>query len=856
MKLSHFLVIPLFSLRLLAVPADDHFRAGQSALADELWDVAAIHFSALLESKALSPEDKSSVAIHLAEAWIRDGEPKRALDLLSESFAAGAPGFHFWKGQALTGLGRLSEAVDEFSKELENSTSTYHTETALTRSSLLFALNRPDHALEGLRPLAASQDPMISVEARLREVEILLDLHRYPQARETMPEISEVPSRLLPHAEFLEACLLLSEKQLAEAAGRFAALLAKPTGQSLTRYHSAALGLADALNLQGDPSRASDSLLDFVQQHPDSPLLDAIFRRLVEWLPAQPAANHPVLERLTQWIPAPTLPFPSSGLISTESFSPVSSWPVITPQEDLAAYALYTRAVGIHRVPTPAAKAEASRLMARLRLEYPEHPLVPRSLLQIARWSLENGDMERAFAILDSLRGNSRFPTLAGEAAFIEGKAAYEKGDLDSSIRLFDEAASSLTGVAAESSELNAVFARFRKGEVMTIAAGGAEAKAIANPSLQADLELEQALSATPVSEALVAIENFLTKYPKHSRVPEARLAAAEAALNSTPPDLSLAKAQLDTIAADPATAQNLNPARLALARLKLVDLSNDPPATIEAARSFIKAFPNDPSKAEAELTLGRALYKSESYVEARLVFEKLAFTDTNSERAQAAWFLAARSAAFVAIPSSKEEALTLFDKAIAAKGPLTPAIMMEKAALMITLNRLPEATAFLRKWYDSLSPTDPLRIPAGLLYGEAIYAQGSKNASSLTEALAIYDQLLKHPATTPAFVNRIQYLRGMTLEQLPDETNPNLKREGHALAAYYSVLENSSNPPPEWHYLELSGFRALEILEKAKKWTTAISIAKRIATFKGPRAEEATNRAKQIQLKNNIWDD
>jgi len=168
----------------------------------------------------------------------------------------------------------------------------------------------------------------------------------------------------------------------------------------------------------------------------------------------------------------------------------------------------------------------------------------------------------------------------------------------------------------------------------------------------------------------------------------------------------------------------------------------------------------------------------------------------------------------------------------------------------------LPEATTFLRKWYDSLSPADPLRIPSGLLYGEAVYAQGSKNSSALTAALAIYDELLKHPATTPAFVNRIQYLRGMTLEQLPDESNPNFKRESHALAAYYSVLHNSPNPPPEWHYLELSGFRALEILEKAKKWTTAISIAKMIASFNGPRAEEAANRAKQIQLKNNIWDD
>ena len=43
-------------------------------------------------------------------------------------------------------------------------------------------------------------------------------------------------------------------------------------------------------------------------------------------------------------------------------------------------------------------------------------------------------------------------------------------------------------------------------------------------------------------------------------------------------------------------------------------------------------------------------------------------------------------------------------------------------------MNRLAEASAFLRKWFDSLAKSDPLHLPAGLLLGEAIYAQGSIN--------------------------------------------------------------------------------------------------------------------------------
>jgi hypothetical protein len=170
-------------------------------------------------------------------------------------------------------------------------------------------------------------------------------------------------------------------------------------------------------------------------------------------------------------------------------------------------------------------------------------------------------------------------------------------------------------------------------------------------------------------------------------------------------------------------------------------------------------------------------------------------------------------------------------------------------------MNRLPDAAAFLRKWLDSLPDDDPLHLPAGLLLGEAIYAQGGLNPGSLTEALTVYDKLLARAGDQPAVFNRLQYLRGRTLEQLPEEKDPARKRDRQAFIAYYSVLE-TSNPPAEWHYFELCGFRALALLEKAGRWPAAIACAKKIASFKGPRAEEAATRASQLQLKHQIWED
>ena len=118
-----------------------------------------------------------------------------------------------------------------------------------------------------------------------------------------------------------------------------------------------------------------------------------------------------------------------------------------------------------------------------------------------------------------------------------------------------------------------------------------------------------------------------------------------------------------------------------------------------------------------------------------------------------------------------------------------------------------------------------------------------------------IYDKLLVHAEKDPAVFNRIQYLRGRTLEQIPDETDPAKTRKKQAFIAYYSVLETTT-PPAEWTYFEECGFKALELLELAERWPAAIACAKKIASFKGPRAEKAANHASQLQLKHVIWED
>jgi TolA-binding protein len=825
-------------------------RKGDEALAAGLWEVAEMHFRQGLADASLTPEAKSKVALRLAESLIRAGNPAEALEILDQSWVEKDPETPFWRALALAGQHRFSAAAEILSGSMVNATAPYRTEAGLTLASLQLALDQPESALATLTALVPTADPAALAGIHLNQVEILLDLKRTADAREAMPPAESVTARDRQRAAFLEAQLLLNEGHPAEAQVGFQELINQPQGQALPLHHSAAIGLADAIQAQGKPEEAAKSLLSFLQDYPDSPKLESIFERILSWLPDKPAATDPVLERIAQWITPPVLP--AIGPISTTGADAVSAWPVaVKPEEqsDLLAYSLYTRALGLHRIGTPESQAESRQQLFRLRAEYPDHLLTQRALYQQARWFLDAGDVGQAFAILDTLRETAKSPAIKGEAAFTEARAAYLKGDPTLATRLFDEAALTLTGAEAKAAKRQAAIARLRSGNISgttLIQQQGPEPE----KELDADLELEKALSTRPPDAARTTLAEFIDRFPDHPRAAEARLAALEAALGISPPDIPFATAQLETLSTVPN--ESLAP-RIALARLRLADVSNDSTVAIAAAQTIIDRYPADPAAAEAALTLGRNLFQSGSYNQARLVLEKLAATETNPARAQVAWLLAARSAALGGTPQSKEQALILFDKAIETQGSVGSLAHLEKARHLIDMYRLSEAAAFLQKWIKSLPPEDPLQLPAGLLLGEALYAQGSSNPASLVEALAVYDNLLAHAQDQPALFNRLQYLRGTTLEQLPDEKDPTKKREKQAFQAYHSVLETTS-PPQEWEYFERCGFRALALLEKAQRWQAAISVAKKIASFKGPRAEEAANRASLLDLKYPVW--
>lgn len=834
-------------------------RRGDEALAAGLWEVAELHFRDCLVDPSLSPEAKSKAALRLAESLVRGGNPAEALEWLGQSWVAKNSEALFWRAQALAGQHRLNESAALFAQLLADPAAAHRREAGLSLAGLQWSLGLPEAALESLDHLIPQSTGEALVKVQLSQVEILLELKRATDARRAMPRAEAVALEDRPRAALLEAELLQVEGRSANAELAFQDLVNHPDGQSLSQFHLAAVGLADAIQAQGRTEEAVSWLLKFVQEHPDSPQVEAIFQRLLQWLPEKPSAADPILERTATWIAPSTGPTP--GLIVTASSAAgaaaVSAWPTDAGSNEpnhLLAFSLYARGIGLYRVAAPESMSEARRLLKRLCFEAPSHPLANRALYQQARWLLDAGSSDQAFWILDSLRNASPSSRLKGEAAFLEARIATAKGDSKQAALLFDEASKELVGAESRSAKLQAAIAGFQSDDLKSLAIRSPRGTTLES-GLEADLELERALAAKEPGTAKAALEAFLTRFPDHSRASEARLTAAEVALSETAPDLAFARTQLVSLAAMPDQFVAPFASRLALANLRLADASHDSAVTIAAAQSIIDRFPGDPAAAEAALTLGRNLFQAGSYIPARLTLEKLAAAETHLPQAQVAWLLAARAAALGGTPKSKEEALILFDKAIAGKGPVNTLAGLEKARHLIDMDRLAEASVFLRKWMATISESDPLQFPAGLLLGEALYAQGSAHPESLSEALAVYDKLLVIAKTQPTLLSRLQYLRGTTLERLPDLANPTQKREKQAFQAYHSVIETAESPV-EWEYFERCGFRALALLEKSERWPAAVTLAKKIASFKGPRAEEAANHAGQLQLKHMILED
>ena len=850
------LALPLATL-LSAVAAPDPatppaFQEGLDALSASLWEIAAVRFETALATPDLDPKARPEILLRLAETRIRNGEPDAALKLLADPALAALPELPFWKAQALAAAGQFNDALVLLDEKATAADALHFREALFTRAALKRALGDLPGAVEALNLLIKDRNAATALRARLQTAAILLDLGDAEKALTATPP----PTARMTPVQAVEADLLRARAQLEKgehqaAAAIFAALLQKEDPAFKAVQHDAAVGLARAQLAAGNREAATDGLLAFIEQQRTSPRIGQAFPVLLDCLASKPTEDDVILTRLREWCPPPPLKSPIGITMGDDA---ASAWPTSAAEPDeLGTQSLYHLALGLRREGSDESKARARQALTRLRIEYPAHPLAERALLETSRWDLADGRKEQAAAALAALEGSSSAPTLRAEASLSAASTAFTAGDFALAAGELEKASALLDGDARRDVSLNQAVARLAMGDLpgfQTLAAAGAK-----DISLVIDLALERALFLTSRRDpgAMAALDRFILDHPSHPRLPEARLAAAHAALDAIPPDPAFAKAQLDNLSESQAA--ELSPATLALAKIRLATREKRHADAAALSESFLKALPEDPRSPEIQFELGQAFFENGDYNKARLELEKFATAHPESPAAAPALLRAARAAVLVATPEAKVESLILFDKIIAAKGDLADAARLEKARVLDH----PQAAKELLPWFQSMKKDHPLRLIAGLHLCDALYNSAGTDSGPMQQALAIYEDLLAGLAADSPERFKIQYYRGRVLEQLPDPKNPSEKRLQEALDVYFSVLQAAAKQAPaDWQWVDMCGVRARTLLENQQRWEAAIAIAEQHAKLHGTSklAKDAADRAKVLKLEHFIFDE
>lgn len=843
------------------------YRQASKAMADRLPEVAVGGFRDVLESPKLGKNAKPAVQLMLAEALVRasidsGGNAKQsteALKILDGKDLAGFPSAAVWRVEALASLGRYGDAE----KALGDIASShpYFAESRLAQSRILIALGQTDKALTVLDGLAKSKKSAVRSVAALLAAELLIDAGKNTLALEALENAETGSASAAKLREYLAARVALAGGKAAEAVNRFQSLTTAPDHLSMRIFHACFLGLADSQVANKDKEAAAETLQEFIAEHPDSYALQAAFERLIALLPGEAAADDPAMKKLREWSGEKPL-LPRFTLLGAAG-GPVGIGTTGTAQlehRDLAALALFYRARLLSRAADEPNLQQALALHARLRCLYlgsTQSPselylrLFSASLLDTSYIYLQQKQPGLATYSLSVMEKITYSPELKTQASMRRGEILASKGDFGGAMQAFLSAQQASSGVIAEAASVNAGIMALKSSN---LEAFGKIVDTSDNAAVRTSLTLERALWKCGASEIQGRndLEAFIMANPGHPRENEARLALAAACVNTTPPDITLAKAQLEIIS--PRMTDAAAQAQITRIRIRAESLHQNWLAAAQAAETFLARFETAPQAAAIQFKCGEAYYQNEDYNKARRIFQGLEKKYPENTLNPYAKFYGAMAARLGGTAQSREECIAMFQEIIDSKHPLAPEARIQQSRVLIDLQRYGEAEKSLKPLMTGNADSPDVRLGAGVLMADCLQRQGIAEPGKIRQAVAIYHELLEIKGITPAWSHRLHYLRGQAYE--------NMKNTSEAFRSYYSVIVNGRAPEDpqskqeEWFWFYRCGFKALAMLEDTKRWEASVKVAKRIASFNGPRKEEAYNRAKELARTHMIWQD
>lgn len=825
---------------------DADYNNGLAALADELPGVAATRLETALAKRRNDDPARATIQLRLLEAYVRSGNIEKALPLLDLPALADDPTTLFWNACAHVILGHYFEASETFALLSEAADPTLRYTANLNRARLLAGLGEREEALALLQGMNGIADPDARDEATLLRASILLDTGTPDEAADLLAPLAPKSPSHRKQQSYLLARLALSRGKHEEASERFLALVEAPEHLPQTLHFGSILGHADSLAALGREDDAVAFLLSRIEKNTRSKQFEQFFDRLVRWSAESETRSELLQTRLVAW----SEPGANQGNPLLRGFEdPVAialagNWNADAQTSDLSIYALFHHALFLARKNDPEAVIRAQRLLNRLRLEAPTHPLALDSLLESALLHLGDKHKGDALACLEALESLADPGNLKAEAAELAARIRYSEGDYPEAAAAFSRARVHLTNDSKRFTAINQGLAQLMSG---ADAGFGQLLESLDDEEAAESLQLERAilLASKRDASAKELLGAFLRSHPDHIRSAEARLALAELSLFTDSRDLSMALSQLDSI--DPAGLSDRSALRYLLARLKLGELTGTWDDGIAAATNYLRTR-DTPEKPAVLLKLGEAFFINGNYNEARIQFGQVLKIEEAGRHHEVARFYAAKAGLRVGTEEARQSALELLHRVGSDNGPLAVEARLQLARTHLDASQpeaaLKELSPVLTEDTDRAS-----RIDALLLAAEAHLAIGK--SSHIDECLAIYDELLAREDLSYALSNRVHFLKGLALEKLGDPAR--------AMDTYYRVINGENRPKDapitEWKFFYDCGFRALSLLEEDKRWRPALQVARILADTNANRAEEAHERAEDIQLKHMIWE-
>ncbi|MFT5905547.1 MAG: tetratricopeptide (TPR) repeat protein [Cryomorphaceae bacterium] len=820
---------------------DPIYIDGISAMTDHLPGIASKKFASLLASQAetIDAKDKLQLLFLLAESQIRATQPSQALTTLTDPLIADHPDAFFWKGQALATAGRYNDAIQMLEQAAPESK--HYKLAQIKIAYLAAALNDIDKAIAILsKSLADNEDtPSLSPQSYLSLANLHIAKKDPVNAAKILEKIFATDEPTIKVKQVIQAQVKILQKNYPQAITMLGDLVKSPETLDHKTLSYATLYLADALQLNNQNQEAIDTLVRYLDENADSPLLGPMFTRLGNWIPEDASITDITIKKIITWA--------DRGQQETASGITLSNRD--EERADLRAFAHYYYARCLATQTETTSKTKAIFEFSLLRLRHPTHILAGTSLSDTATTQLALDRMEPAKETLKLIqRLNIPIAPIAKQqAAFLLGKLNLDEKNYPASAAAFQ----TVVDTAQNGTQLQT--AAIINAASAYLSAADAEGfqklkQNIGDIAIQNNLLLEYALWLANENrpEARSILYDFTLKFPDHPRITEARMALAHHCLRVSPVDADLCQTIIPEISKEKLHKDQYADYSYLLYRNAAANM--DYAGAANAARQFIETFPQHPRMVEFTLLQGQAFYHNGQHNEARIILKNLVATYPEHPLKNYAKYYAAMTAKQVNTPQSKDEAILLFSEIAGGKSNLSTESLLQLSKLYMDKNQPQQAVNALKLVFDA-QPKGKKSLNIGNKLASAYHAQGGSEPANFQLALNIYDTLIKQHQGDPQSLNQIKYNQALTLQHMGNDDK--------ALEIYYSVIniDTKIRPITEWIWYYRCGFDAIAMLEEMKNPNGAIAIAKKLAASNGSRAEDARVRARKLEMKHMIWE-